>query len=119
MIEIRKAIHAHLKALTTYSVYFQQAPDTAQFPYVVYDFRIYDNGENIQTITLDIDVWDNIKDTTRLENLAQAVNINKTVISTDTLSVVFYLDSKIPLTDDDPRIKRRRYSYTGYLYERS
>jgi len=119
MKTFRKALHAYLKSLTSNSVCFQRAPDTASFPYVVYDFQIYNDGEGTQQVTLDIDIWDDQADTTRLETLASAVDVNKKVITTDDLSVVFYLESKMPLTDEDPAIKRRRYSYIGYLHERS
>jgi len=120
MINLRKALHPYLKNLYD-RVYFQQAPDTAQLPYIVYDITsILDDGEGTQIVTLEIDGWDNAKDTTALENMMETINqINKTVITTDDLSVVFYLEGKYGFIEDDTKYNRRRYSYTGYLYERS
>jgi hypothetical protein len=123
MIELRRALNAYLKTLHP-RVYFQAAPDTAEFPYLVYDItNIFDDGEGQQIITLDIDGWDKPGngDTTTLENLMSVVNegLNKKTLTTDKIAVTFYLDSKIPLIEDDPRIKRRKYVYQGRLYERS
>ncbi len=124
MIELRRTLNAYLKTLHS-RVYFQTAPYTAEFPYLVYNIiNVFDDGEGQQTVTLDIDGWDKPADgdTTALENLMFAVNegLNKKTFTTDKIAVTFYLDSKIiPLTDDDPRIKRRKYVYQGRLYERS
>lgn len=123
MIELRKTLQAHLKTIHP-RIYFQQAPDTATFPYLVYNMpSLYDDGEGHQLITLDIDGWDapSDGDTTALETLMAEVNtgMNKKTFVTDTFSVTFYLETKLPLVDDDPRIKRRKYVYQGRLFERS
>lgn len=123
MIELRKALHEHLKTIHT-RVYFQQAPDTATFPYIVYNIpSLNDDGEDFQLVTLDIDGWDapETGDTTALETLMASVNtgMNKKTIVTEDFAVTFYLENKLSLTDDDPRIKRRKYVYQGRLFERS
>jgi len=123
MIELRKTLQAHLKTIHS-RVYFQQAPDTATFPYIVYNIpSLNDDGEDFQLVTLDIDGWDapETGDTTALETLMTAINtgMNKKTFVTDTFSVTFYLETKLPLVDDDPRIKRRKYVYQGRLFERS
>lgn len=123
MIELRKTLQAHLKTIHS-RVYFQQAPDTATFPYIVYNIpSLNDDGEDFQLVTLDIDGWDapETGDTTALETLMTAINtgMNKKTLVTDTFSVTFYLETKLPLVDDDPRIKRRKYVYQGRLFERS
>lgn len=122
MIELRKALHEHLKTIHT-RVYFQQAPDTATFPYIVYNIpSLNDDGEDFQLVTLDIDGWDapDTGDTTALETLMASVNtgMNKKTIVTEDFAVTFYLENKLSLTDDDPRIKRRKYVYQGRLFER-
>lgn len=123
MIELRKILQAHLKTIHS-RVYFQHAPDTATFPYLVYNIpSLYDDGEGHQLITLDIDGWDapSDGDTTALETLMAKVNkgMNKKTIVTEDFAVTFYLDSKLILEDDDPRIERRKYVYQGRLFERS
>ncbi len=143
MIEVRALLHAHLKntlrehehygfiapsqAITfgaeAPGVYFQQAPDTAEMPYLVYTFPgIHSDGEGYQLVTLDIDGWDAPPrgDTTPLENLMRETNaaLDKRTLAGATLAVTFYLDRKIPLVDEDPRIQRRKYVYQGRLFER-
>lgn len=132
MIEIRTALSTYLKTLHP-RVYFQVAPETAVFPYIIYDLpSIFSDGEGFETITLDIDGWDlnNTGDTAVIESLMQIINgykdtdrnqvqgLDKKVLTTDNMSVVFYLENKIPLLDDDKRIKRRKYTYSGRLMRR-
>lgn len=121
MIELRKIIQMQLKDIHP-RVYFQMAPETAAFPYLVYDIvNIYDDGEGHQLVTLDVDGWDDEADTTAIETLMKSVNqtLNKKTFVSGNSTVTFYLENKIPLTDDEPTIKRRKYTYQGRLFERS
>lgn len=120
---LRELIHPFLKSIHP-RVYFQVAPENAQFPYLVYDFtQITNDGEEFETVALDVDGWDIPAkgDTTELETLMQTVNdvLNKKTLTTEGLAVTFYLDRKIPLVDDNPGIKRRKYIYEARLFGRS
>lgn len=143
MIELRKALLLHLRSIHP-RAYFQRAPGNAQFPYVVFRMETYDTGEGRQLVTLDVDGWDKPEggDTTALEQMMAALNagLNKHVVanmhsaihgylspvgivhvdvaSDKQFACVFFLDRKVPLTDEDPQIHRRRYSYQGRLFER-
>lgn len=122
MIELRTALQEYLKTLHQ-RVYFQGAPNNAKYPYIVYDIpSIVPDGEGYELITVDIDGWDSndTGDTMSIENLMTNINaLDKKVLTTDNISVVFYLDNKLTVIDDDKRIKRRRYTYQGKLYRRS
>jgi hypothetical protein len=123
MKNLRKILYPFLKSLHP-RVYFQVAPDTAQYPYLVYDFtQITSDGEEFETVAVDIDGWDMPTggDTTALETLMQTINdgLNKKTLTAEGLVVTFYLDRKIPLIDDDPAIKRRKYIYEARLFGRS
>jgi len=123
MKNLRKLIHPYLKSIHP-RVYFQDAPDDAQFPYLTYDFtQITNDGEEFETVALDVDGWDMPAggDTTALETLMQTVNdaLNKKTLTAEGLAVTFYLDRKIPLRDDNPAIKRRKYIYEARLFGRS
>ena len=123
MKSLRKLLHPYLKSIHP-RVYFQDAPDDAQFPYLTYDFtQITNDGEEFETVAVDIDGWDMPAggDTTALENLMESVNdaLNKKTLTAEGLAVTFYLDRKIPLRDDNPAIKRRKYIYEARLFGRS
>ena len=123
MKNLRKLLHPYLKSIHP-RVYFQDAPDDAQFPYLTYDFtQITNDGEAFETVALDVDGWDMPAggDTTALENLMESVNdaLNKKTLTAEGLAITFYLDRKIPLRDDNPAIKRRKYIYEARLFGRS
>ena len=120
---LRELLYPQLKAIHP-RVYFQVAPENAEFPYLVYDFtQITNDGEEFETVALDVDGWDMPVggDTTAIENLMDEVNqaLNKKTLTAEGLAVTFYLDRKIPLRDDDPAIKRRKYIYEARLFGRS
>jgi len=120
---LRELLYPQLKAIHP-RVYFQVAPENAQFPYLVYDFtQITNDGEEFETVAVDVDGWDMPADgdTTALETLMQTVNdaLNKKTLTAEGLAVTFYLDRKIPLVDDNPGIKRRKYIYEARLFGRS
>ena len=123
MKNLRELIHPFLKSIHP-RAYFQVAPDSAEFPYLVYDFaQITNDGEEFETVAVDVDGWDMPVggDTTALENLMESVNdaLNKKTLTAESLAVTFYLDRKIPLRDDNPAIKRRKYIYEARLFGRS
>jgi hypothetical protein len=132
MIEVRKAVSTYLKTLHP-RVYNQVAPEDAVFPYIVYDLpNSFSDGEGGEVVTLDVDGWDlnNTADTTVIESLMQTINgytdadgnivqgLDKKILTTDNISVVYYLENKMALIDDDKRIKRRKYTYSGRLMRR-
>lgn len=118
--ELLKAIKSKLKTIHP-RIYFQGADPEAGYPYLVYDCQVHDDGEGTQFVNLDIDGWDKSQYTSVLNSLMENVNngINKQVISTDKISVVFYLEDKLSIKDDLPKFKRRKYIYVGKLFKRS
>lgn len=119
MKEVRKAVQAELKSIHP-GVYFLKSSSKAEFPYLVYTIEITDLGDNLSMITLDVDGWDNQRDTTILENLMDSVKnaLNKTLIINDKLYTSFYLDRQLALIDDNPALNRRTNIFIGRLYER-
>lgn len=121
MIEVRTALSAYLKTLHL-RVYYQTAPEDAVYPYIVYDFpNSFSDGEGTEIITVDIDGWDynDTNDTTVIETLMQTINAldKKTLVSAN-MAVTLYLENKMPILDDDKRIKRRKYIYSGRMIRR-
>lgn len=131
MIALRTVLSAYLKTLHS-RIYFQIAPENAVYPYIVYDLpSIFSDGEGGEIISLDIDGWDfnETGDTTVIETLMATINgvtdiynnatgLDKKVLATDEISVVLYLENKMALLDDEKRIKRRKYTYSGQLIRR-
>jgi hypothetical protein len=119
MINIRKVIQAHLKTIHP-QLHFMQAPESAKFPYLVYQIEITNLGDDLQMVTLDVDGWDNKSDTTELETIMDKVkqSLNKQIMITPKLAVFLDLDRRLTLTDSDPRLNRRKYIFNGRLYER-
>ena len=118
MIALRKSLTAFLRAIHT-RIYFEQAPTTAVFPYLVFDFQLYPDGEGLELCTLSVDGWDNKTDTTALETLMSSVKLlDKATITNAEMSGAFYLENMIPLVDNDESIRRRQYNFAGRLYKR-
>ncbi len=120
MINTIKLLLEHLETIHP-RVFFKKAPKKVKTPYIVFDLpNTQDDGEGQQVITLDVDGWDD-SDTTVLEELMENINtaLNKCTLTADTLAVTFYLDTILPLDDDDPRINRWKYIYQARLFERS
>jgi len=119
MIDLRKIIQGQLKAIHP-RVYFQMAPKTATFPYLVYDIpTINDDGEGYQLATIDIDGWDNENDTTVLETLMNSVNnaLNKKSFVYNNTALTPFLESKLSLRDDEAKLKRRKNIYQGRIFK--
>jgi hypothetical protein len=119
MINVRKAIHANLKAVHP-QLYFMKASNTATFPYLIYQIEITNIGDDMQMVTLDVDGWDDNNDTTELEVMMDKVkqSLNKQIMITDSLAMFLDLDRRLTLADSDPRLNRRKYIFNGRLYER-
>lgn len=121
MIELRRALQSHLRTVQS-RVCFQQASDTEQFPYLTYSFEMIPDGEGFELVVLDVDGWDlpDDGDTTGLENLMSDVkrSMDKKTLTTADFVVSFYLDRKLSLEDDNPKIIRRKHIYQGRLFER-
>lgn len=109
MINLRKEIQSLLKSKAS-SVYYQDAPETASFPYVIFDFpNSFDNfGQDVYN--LDIDIWDNKINTTDLEVLADTLwdSLNKYTHIDANIQFVIYRMNRLALKDNDPSIRRRK-----------
>lgn len=116
MLELRIIIQAHLETIHP-QVYFQKASPDAEFPYLVFDIpNIIGDGESVEVAVVDVDGWNKGADTTAIETLMASVNLglNKKTLNNITL----YLEIKLVLQDDDPRIQRRKYTYQARIFRR-
>jgi len=121
VIELRKMINTMLKSIHP-RIYYRSAPDTAVFPYLVYDLPNSTDDGTLEQFILDVDAWESTNgDTTGLETLIDSADKSlhrKTITVDDVLAVTFYRENRLTLTDDDPNIKRRKYTYEVRTFER-
>lgn len=122
IIEIRTLINSYLKTKHP-RVYFEVAPDDAEFPYLVFDLPNSNDDGSMEQFVLDVDGWDYPKNanTIPLETLMSVVDgdgdkanpsgLHRKSMVIPGLSLTFYRENRIPLRDDDPAIRRRKHVY--------
>jgi hypothetical protein len=129
--DLRKAINAFLETKHP-RVYFQQADTKAAFPYLVFDLpNMFDSGDSPVIYVLDVDGWDDDANTAVLEELMETVDgdgneSNPTGLRRRVLAVgensraAVYRDAMLapPPPTDEPKLRRRRFSYQVRVYER-
>ncbi len=119
MIKLRKHIKTTL--LTAHPrVFFYDAPETAVFPYIVYDFPNSFVNEEQEVILMDVDVWDDSSDTTELETIAGDVwqKLHKHHHIDEDIQLSIHRTTRFTVTDADSRIKRRKMIFEVRYYDR-
>ncbi|WP_332632024.1 hypothetical protein [Halalkalibacter flavus] len=109
MIQLRKQINTLLKSYHS-QVYYQTAPSTAIFPYIIYDFpNSFTAGEQ-EIFNFDVDVWDNNVDTTEIETLASNLwrGLNYYRYSDEDIQFSIYRENRLPELDEKEIGLRRR-----------
>jgi len=117
ILEIRKAIKSLL--LTAHPrAYYQVAPKNVQYPYLIFDLPNSINTGEYEMFMLELDGWDQADDTTTLETMMAVADgqINKNSVILDLgadgkAALTFFRDTRLSLTDEEERIKRRKYIY--------
>lgn len=113
-VEVRKTIQAALKTAHP-RVYFQVADENAGYPYVVYDLPNSIDDLSMERFILDVDGWDAPVngDTTALETLMDLIDreLHRKTVLVNGVSATFYRENRLSLTDEDKKIRRRKYVY--------
>lgn len=120
ILEIKEAIKSILVTLHA-RVFYNDAPQDAVFPYVVFNLPNSVDSGTLENFVLDIDVWDDNSDTTDLETLIDNIDTalhKKSVVIDDKLGFIIYRENRMNLTDEDVRVKRRKYIYQLRSYEK-
>jgi hypothetical protein len=117
MIDLLTAIYTKIATVTT-KAYLEKAPDGAVYPYVVYKLPNSTDIDgcplgNREDYTLEIDIWDNLNDTTRLETLTNSIDtaMQRKHVDNSNIAVSFYRLSRLMIPDPDQKIKRRQLRY--------
>lgn len=101
-------------------VYFSEAPDTAQFPYIVYDLS--QGVENAGQIicTLDVDIWDKNTSSANVDALSRAIRrLDKTVYIDDDIQFSLFFDRILNTKSEDKTLKRNTAIHNIRYIERS
>lgn len=127
IIELQKQIYTFLKTKAD-RVYYENAPDDAIYPYIVYDFpSSLENYSNREDFMLEIDVWDNATNTKPIETLVGDVDGDgdvanptglhrKQIYVNGTLSAKIYKEGRYNIRDEDRRIRHRQLRYRIQTY---
>lgn len=109
MNELRTALNSLLR-LHHPRVYYQNAPNTAKFPYIVYNLPNSFDNEQQEVFNLDVDVWAMGSDTTEIETLSGSLwkDLNGHHHIDANIQFTTYRASRLTLEDDNPDIKRRK-----------
>lgn len=91
-------------------VHYQTAPSTSPFPYVVFNLPNSFTNEEQEIFSLDVDIWDNNKDTTELEALASTLwkELHKHHHIDESIQFSIHRENRIPELDETNIGIRRR-----------
>lgn len=119
-MELRKQILSLLKTFHS-SVYYQQAPETATFPYIIYDFPTsFINGQQ-EVFNLDVDIWDDSTDTTELETIASSIwkGLNYYKYNDENIQFGIYRENRLPpLDEQEPLLRRRKLIFSVRYFDK-
>lgn len=118
MIDVLTVIYNKLKEYHA-RVYQNVAPQTsAIFPYVVFRVPSINEKEIREDIILEIDIWDNISDTTRLETLTTQIakGLNRYKYIDGKMQLSSYKINQLNIPDPDQNINRRQLRFNLQTY---
>lgn len=117
---MNKIIKSILEDATGFDVYDRQAPDSAKYPYIVFEARRLSVVDYIENFVLEVNVWDKYRTYSRVDDIAK--KIDKALDHERNLDkglMVFYEGIKQPVLDDNKEIKRIRSQFDVVVIERS
>ena len=101
-------------------VWYGQAKDTTQRPYLVYTVEQLSYGDGQHLMELEVNVVDYGDDTAPAEELSDAVEsaFDQWHYLDETIQISTYNDRKQPVEEEDRQIIRRRLLIELHVYER-
>lgn len=117
-IALRTELQRLLKTLTA-NVHYEQAPDTANYPYLVYELSelSYNYGKTLMEI--EINILDYGTSTSNVETIADNVQstLNKYSYIGPEIQFIIYKNIRQRVVEDDKKIIRRRLTFEIQLHE--
>lgn len=101
-------------------IYFGQADETAQLPYVIYDLQTVSMMDGVRLCELEFNVVGYGRDTLPIENLCDKIErlFDHRTFNENDVSFTSYFDGKNRVDSEDRQIIRRRLVFNFNLYER-
>lgn len=117
-IALRTALQGILKAEAT-NVYYEEAPDTHAYPYVVYEVSELSHDSGRTLMQLEINVIDHGDSTSAVETLADDIQaaLHKFYYIGSLVQFTCYKNQRQTVKEDDKQIIRRRLLFEIHLHE--
>ena len=119
MINMFKSVYSRVDAVAD-RVYDTISPQTATYPYAVITYpTVSENDESTrQEYILEIDVYDNLTDTTRLEELVIDIDnaLNRVVDSANFYKIYRNSPYLLRLPDEDENLRRIQLRYIVHKF---
>lgn len=117
-IALRTELQRLFKTLTS-NVHYDIAPDTAPYPYLVYELSelTFDYGKTL--IELEVNILDYGSSSSAVEILADTLQetLNKYYFINDEIQFTIYKASRNKIEEEDKKIIRRRLTFEIQLHE--
>ena len=101
--------------------YYGVAPDSAEYPYLVWNLELVAMESGLALQELEADVVDYGTDTSRTESMADALaaGLDHHYALEAAFQAAIYLERRQPIQENDKSIIRRRLTFQVRLHERS
>lgn len=105
-----------LEALT--GAYYEEAPEGAEYPYMVFSERRLSDSEGKQIFSLEINVWDQSEYYSRAEGMMDALEekLHRCNHMTDKFLIRIFRGSRQNVPDPDRTIKRVREQFEMQVF---
>lgn len=116
--ELRKALTATLKTVAT-NVYYEQAPDNATYPYLVFDLTDIYHQDGKTLMELEVNVLDYGTNTASAELIADTLQetLHRADYINSFLQYRLYRGLRQKVEEEDKQLIRRRLTFELHLHQ--
>lgn len=117
-VELIEQLQIIFKTLTT-NVYYEEAPDTSDYPYLVYEVSELVNNYGKTTLQLEVNLLDYGTLSLDIDILADTVQdtLHKYYFMNDEIQFTIYKVNRNTIKEEDKKIIRRRLTFEIQLHE--
>ena len=118
---LKEVVRGLLAGATSGAVYYEDAPNTAEYPYTVFDFDRDDTRDFFRDdVRLNVDVWDRGTNPITVEAIGDQIDaaLNYLNYPSGVLLPTFFREVRYSMPDKDKALKRHHMEYTIQTYEK-